>query len=325
MNYSKGMTLVELMVALVIGLLITAAAMQLFLTGTINYGLQKNLSELQDNGNFGLNFILKDVKLANLDADLAVVNDRNQYSGIVLTSLLSYSGLTAEEKKKVPANIPYFVTGSSANLSNLTKAKVGLTNVTVESDQLVIQYKAFDPNGFDCEGNTISQTDINEGTFIVQRYYLRQDGSAENLALVCDAGRYKTMVETNKLPKEISGLGVNSQIIMRRVDYFHVLLGVKQNSSDEFSYMTIDQYMGAENTLVKDGASRPRIMSIQLGALMRGYDSISEKEKLPTSFNVLGQNVALKNTNNSSAPKYIREVVSQTIALRNGYGLMEDL
>ncbi|MEG0604641.1 MAG: PilW family protein [Acinetobacter sp.] len=324
MNYSKGMTLVELMIALVIGLLIVAAAMQLFLTGTINYGLQKNLSELQDNGNFGLNFILKDIKLANLDADLAVVNDRNQYSGIVLTSLLSYSGLTADEKKIVAANIPNFITGNTVKLSNLTKAKVGLTNVNIASDQLVIQYKAFNPNGFDCEGNAISQQDIDEGTFIVQRYYLRQDGTAENLALVCDAGRYKTMVETTKLPTEISGLGVNSQIIMRRVDYFHVLLGVKQNSTDEFSYMTIDQYMGAENTLVKDGASRPRIMSIQLGALMRGYDSISEKEQLPTSFNILDQKVTLTNTDNT-APKYIREVVSQTVALRNGYGLMEDL
>lgn len=99
MNYSKGMTLVELMLALVIGLLIMAAAMQLFLTGSINYGLQKNLAELQDNGNFGLNFILKDIKLANLDADLAVVNDRNQYSGVVFTTIKSYSGLTADEKK----------------------------------------------------------------------------------------------------------------------------------------------------------------------------------------------------------------------------------
>ena len=57
---------------------------------------------------------------------------------------------------------------------------------------------------------------------------------------------------------------------------------------------------------------------------MRGYDSISEKEQLPTSFNILDQKVTLTNTDNT-APKYIREVVSQTVALRNGYGLMEDL
>ncbi|MDR0237946.1 PilW family protein [Acinetobacter sp.] len=323
MNYSKGMTLVELMLALVIGLLIMAAAMQLFLTGSINYGLQKNLAELQDNGNFGLNFILKDIKLANLDADLAVVNDRNQYSGIVFTTIKSYTGLTEDEKKVATANIPYFISGDSANLTNFTQAKVGLSNVNVKSDQLVIQYKAFDPNGFDCEGNSISQDDIDKGTFIVQRYFLRQDGSAGNLALVCDAGRYKTLVETAALPTNISGLGERSQIIMRRVDYFHVLLGVKQNNTDEFSYMTIDQYMGATNSLTKTGVARPRIMSIQLGALVRGYDSISEKDKLPSSFTILDQVVTLGTSD--ADPKYIRDVISQTVALRNGYGLMEDL
>ena len=82
--------------------------------------------------------------------------------------------------------------------------------------------------------------------------------------------------------------------------------------------------MGEGSKLAKNEDPRPRIMSIQLGALMRGYDSISEKEQLPTSFNILDQKVTLTNTDNT-APKYIREVVSQTVALRNGYGLMEDL
>ena len=56
-------------------------------------------------------------------------------------------------------------------LSQLTRAKVGPSNVNVASDQLVIQYKAFDPQGFDCEGNAITQDEINEGLFIVQRYF----------------------------------------------------------------------------------------------------------------------------------------------------------
>ena len=34
------------------------------------------------------------------------------------------------------------------------------------------------------------------------------------------------------------------------------------------------------------------------------------------------QNVTITD---QDGPKYLREVVSQTIALRNGYGLMEDL
>ena len=215
------------------------------------------------------------------------------------------------------------MTDSTVDIANLTLAKVGPSNVDQASDQLVIQYKAFDPNGFDCEGNAFTQEEINQGTFIVQRYYLRPDGKTSDLALVCDAGRYKTMVETVKLPTGISGLGQRSQIIMRRVDYFHVLLGVKQNDADEFSYMTIDQYMGSGNLLVKDGTPRPRIMSVQLGAVVRGYDSISGNDTLPIAFKVLNNDVTL--IDSSTKEKYAREVVSQTIALRNGYGLMEDL
>lgn len=323
MKYSKGITLIELMVALAIGLIVIGAAMQLFLTGSINYSLQKNLAELQDNGNFGLNFIIKDIKLANLDADLSVINDRNKYSGIVLTSLKSYASLTPEEAQVQSANLPLTLTNGTADIKNLTLAKSGDSNVNIKSDRLVIQYKAFDPNGFDCEGSTFTQEEIDQGTFVVQRYYLRPDGKASDLALVCDAGRYKTMVETANLPAGISGLGEQSQIIMRRVDYFHVLLGVKQNNADEFSYMTIDQYMGSGNALTKDGSPRPRIMSVQIGALVRGYDSISGNDILPSTFKVLNTDVTLSTS--SAKEKYAREVVSQTVALRNGYGLMEEL
>lgn len=323
MKYSRGFTLIELMVSLVIGLIVIGAAMQLFLTGSINYSLQKNLSELQDNGNFGLNFIIKDIKLANLDADMSVINDRNKYSGIVLTSLKSYASLNADDKLVQSANLPLTLTNATANIANLTLAKVGPSNVGEASDQLVIQYKAFDPNGFDCEGGSFTQEEIDQGTFVVQRYYLRPDGKSSDLALVCDAGRYKTLVETASLPTGISGLGEQSQIIMRRVDYFHVLLGIKQNNSDEYSYMTVDQYMGSGNALTKDGSPRPRIMSIQLGALVRGYDSISGNDVLPTEFRVLNNKVTLNDA--SAKEKYAREVVSQTVALRNGYGLMEDL
>jgi type IV pilus assembly protein PilW len=321
MKYSKGMTLIELMISLVIGLIVSAAAIQLFLTASINYNLQKNLAELQDNGNFGLNFVIKDIKLANLDAELAIINDRNNYSGIVFTSLKSYEDLEDEEKATQSANLPLHLSDDTIAISNLTTATKGKSNVDVASDQLVIQYRAFDPNGVDCEGGTISQTDIDDGTFIVQRYFLRADGDAKNLALVCDAGRYKTMVSTANLPSSVTGLGTNGQIIMRRVDYFHVLLGVKQNNSDHFRYMTINEYIGSDNKLGVDGEPRQRIMSVQLGVLARGYDKVAESDPVGNKFNVLGKEVIVNDSNEN----YIREVVSQTVALRNGYGLMEEL
>ncbi|MDH1375838.1 PilW family protein [Acinetobacter junii] len=328
MSKQLGMTLIELMVALALGLIITAAGVQLFVSGTINYSLQKTLGELQDNGNFGLNYIAKDIRLANLDANLAVINDRNLYSGIVLTSLESYSGLTADDKAVQTANLPLHLTNAdTTKISLLTQGHgqadwAGQTNIKeYKSDQLVIQYKAIIAGAMDCEGSSITQAEIDQGTFIVQRYFLRKDGN--ELALACDAGRYKTLLATSDLPTTISNYGGNGEIIMRRVDHFHVLLGVKDNSKDEFKYMSIKDYMGNNNSLIKDGTPRNRIMSVQLGILMRGVETIPGGQDVPETFQILDQSVSLNNA--AKSKRYIREVVTQTIALRNGYGLMESL
>ncbi len=337
----KGFTLVELMVSIVLGLLIVAAAIQLFITGQTSLNLQRSMAEIQENGNFGLNYVLQDVRKLNLDASQAIINDKNLYGGIVLTSLASYpSTLTAAQKEAATANLPVNLLATKVPKSLLTRGAgqgslTGSTNVTGKSgddvaisasDQLVIQYKAVELNTTDCEGGNITQQDIDDGTFIVQRYFLRKDGSNDNdLALACDAGRYKTMVAA--LPTEITGYGGNGEIIMRRVDHFHVLLGVKENNSNEFRYMSILDYMGngTDDLDIASLTTRPRVMSIQLGILVRGSDNTRDSlVKGDQEYSVLDQKVKLTATAQSSG-KYLRQVITQTIALRNGYGLTETL
>lgn len=322
------MTLIELMVALVIGLIIVAAGLQLFVSGSINYNLQKTLAELQDNGNFGLGYIVKDIRIANLDANLAIINDRNLYSGVVLTNFKSYSSLSATQKETENANLPFNLTdNTSASLKLLTHGDgqadwSGLSNSNeYKSDQLVIQYKAVVAGSMDCEGNGITQSEIDKGVFIVQRYFLRKDG--DDLALACDAGRYETLLPTDNLPEKINGYGGNGAVIIRRVDHFHVLLGIKDNIKDEFKYVSIKQYMGDSNNLIVSSDPRPRIMSIQFGLLMRGVEAIPNNTDIPNTFQILDQKITLKD--DAKNKKYVREVVTQTVALRNGYGLMESL
>ena len=61
----SGFTLIELMIALALGLVISAAAIMLFLTGQRSYVLQQGMADLQDNANFGLNYVTKDIRHAN--------------------------------------------------------------------------------------------------------------------------------------------------------------------------------------------------------------------------------------------------------------------
>ena len=50
----QGYTLIELMVALVLGLLISAAAIQLFITSQNTFSLQQGGADVQDSSIFGL-------------------------------------------------------------------------------------------------------------------------------------------------------------------------------------------------------------------------------------------------------------------------------
>lgn len=366
-KFHAGFTLVELMIALALGLVIVAAAVMLFLTGQKSYVLQAGMSDLQDNANFGLNYIVKDIRLTNLNAAKAGINDETQYGGVVLTSSVNATKTPAVPATPTVAPIPLSnlfrtIVGASAGVSVLSRSGgiagwAGASNVDLSSggsllsDQLTIQYTpqyVLNNNdtvatnddewigGFDCEGRELKFRVENPGgglpfgrQMIVQRYFLRADENAaanepnSPLALACEAGFYALAdtpavlqieggAPSQVLNTKVFGAGAG-QIIMKRVDHFRVLLGVQNDAS--YRYMSIKDYMAIA------AGSRPRILSVQLGALVRsgqpvGRDAIIADDQ---SFQVLDQLVKVK-TPAVNAPKYVRQVISQTIALRNSFG-----
>ena len=60
----KGFSLIELMVALVIGLMIIAGVLQVFVGSTITYSMQSGLSKIQENGRFAMSFLTRDLRQA---------------------------------------------------------------------------------------------------------------------------------------------------------------------------------------------------------------------------------------------------------------------
>jgi len=166
-----GYTLIELMVALTLGLLISAAAIQLFITSQTTFSLQQGSADVQDSSIFGLELMSRNVRMANYGGGRPVMDDFTPIGGVVLTS-------DAEaEKNRLGATLPVTVNLQSVKLNNafvkdqlltrgqgLTVSSVanewtGISNVTVvggsaaKSAQLVIQYRA-PQTMFDCEGRT---------------------------------------------------------------------------------------------------------------------------------------------------------------------------
>ncbi|WP_018717328.1 PilW family protein [Arhodomonas aquaeolei] len=60
----RGLTLIELMIALVLGLMLSAGAVQLFIANKQSYRLQDALARVQENGRFAMQRLGRDVRMA---------------------------------------------------------------------------------------------------------------------------------------------------------------------------------------------------------------------------------------------------------------------
>jgi len=313
-----GFTLLELMIALALGLIISAAALQLFLTSQRSITTQQALSDIQNDSLFGLESITRDIRLANLNAAQPYVDDSVLHGGIVLNGR-NYSSKRLAAPKQNEADITLTTALSTANQgpSNLNGLK---------SDQLVIQYRNILDSQFDCEGNGLSKD-----VYVVERYFLREDTNRNEpnkaLALAC-----KSMVYTGDTPAKID-LSGNGQIIIPRVDHFNVMLLVAQDgrngactandpaqkdgNMDCFGYMNIQDYMKLT------AATKPQIVAVKIGLLIRSINTVGQNKffNKDTSYQILQTNGKL--TEDDKNKLYIRKVITQTIALRNGFGIAQ--
>lgn len=328
-----GFTLVELLVSIVLGLLLVAAATQLFTGGLIMARLQQGSAEVQDNGLFGLEYVTKYIRLANYDnVTNPALTDTTLWGGIVFTAKSSTS--TAASLENLPANLgsstayisPGLLSHSyAANEAVSTAANEwkGLSNVTQKSDQLTIQFVA--PAAMtNCEGVAVLAGDL-----VVQRYYIGQSGAAtgvpniSNLALFCDANTpAAAAANVSSRPTIINGLGDAGQVIMPTVDQFHVLLVARQ-ADGSLSYYTINQFKAA--TLAARSAvpalTPPRVVALKIGVLVRSLDNSRQQNVDPgKSFFLLDQTVTPNTTTDVSKNRFVRQAYTTTVALRNGFG-----
>ncbi|WP_343596953.1 prepilin-type N-terminal cleavage/methylation domain-containing protein [Acinetobacter sp.] len=294
MRKQQGFTLIELMVSLALGLIIIAAGTMLFLSAQQSYSLQQGGADIQDNANFGLSYIAKDIRMANLNA-----------SSTDMTSALSGGGIVLNTTNLAGINAAY-----------VTRNAYGSSNTTQASDQLLIQYLPQETGGFDCEGQQITST----STYVIERFFLRKDSnySTQNetadtaLGLACAAGRSTGAAIT------WDSSVTSGALIMKRVDYLRILLIVR-DSSGNLEEVPIDQYYN----IASPAASTGDIVGVRLGILARSAQAIDASSFANNNqqFNVLDQTgVSLNNTTKGLSAKYLRQVITQTVAIRNALG-----
>lgn len=343
----KGFTLIELMVALTLGLIIVAAAVQLFTGGILSSRLQQANAEIQDSGIFGMDYVIRDIRFANQDnLTNLILNDITPYGGIVLTGSTATNNNTNFVPKVGTGATDYINAallsrgqGDTVSTSTTGSPWKGVINATLKnaadtaianpvSDQLTIQFIA--PTQMtNCEGSTVLAGDL-----VVQRYFLRADsnGAATDYALACDANTPETTAaNVTPTPSIVSGLGDAGQIIIPRVDHFHVLIGANTTTTNktttpatvtqQFAYYTIPQYRtaaaAARTATTATSIVETRISSIQISVLVRSANNAQNTAIDVTQPFIM---VDQKATPSNTTTRYQRRAYSTTIALRNAMG-----
>jgi len=74
----QGMTLIEIMVALMLGAFLLAGVMQIFLSSKQTYRMQDNMSRIQENGRFAMEFISRDIRIADYWGCVDATNIENK-------------------------------------------------------------------------------------------------------------------------------------------------------------------------------------------------------------------------------------------------------
>lgn len=292
-THSSGFTLIELMISLVLGLLISAAVVQVYITNIRTSTVQQSASEVQDSAIFSLQAIEDHIRLANLGNPISNIKDTTNHGGVVLTAANLGTSNAIDAK--------YLTV--SADSTGWT----GLSNIAgVESDQLTIQYKNVTSSSlFDCEGTEVV---LGSGDWVVERYFVRKatGGADTDLVLACAAGRVD---EDGQIVTAFTG---NGEVIIPAVDQFKVLLGTLADVST-LSYLPASTYL--------ELTDKPSITTVKFGVIVRSDTPLIEdpESSLPGTdkgkFTILGVEQKLK-ADSVSKVRYRRSYES-TIVLRS--------
>ena len=362
--YSKltqsGFSLIELMIALTLGLLISAAVMQVYLTSIKTSSIQSGGSDLLEASIFGIQNIEKSIRLSNLGmADTN--NPLTPLAGVVMTSDKSLVSSKTDKSKNNMNGIKMGGTETVAGSLDvidkyLTKSRIQTSNITdLKSSQLTIQYEA-PQDMYDCEGTLVrgpieierdGRLEMIPGQVIIERYFLEEvdsndkanyESNIKSYELRCDAGRYvKENLTADELvaqkindstilkdSRNIRDFGNASEVVIPRVDYFGVLLGVEVidplTSKVTLRYFTSEEYMSFLKDLeTKASTITTDIISVKLSALVRAERPLTG-EAGASKFEIFGDEKALSSDTSNA---FIRKVYESNIMLRNSRTIKE--
>lgn len=294
----RGLTLIELMIAIVLGLFLTAGLIQLFVNSNQSYRVQENLSRLQENGRFAMEFMSRDLRSAGYWGcikDPTIIKnisspDFNHFTDAVLGT--NDDGLNGSD---------------SITISGAASSKI-----FVEDPTSTTSLKVTDDSGLS-KNNVVL---VSDGCFDGDIVKITNDPKQDNDNLTLDPAlsklyEIKTQVfqarvvtysisdGQNKLPALFRSVnGVNNELI-EGIENMQILYGEDTDNLGDPDYGSPNYYVPANEV---DGGSghMDKVVSIRISLVAATLDD----------------NLAIKDTD-PPTDRRIRRVFTSTIALRN--------
>ena len=313
--HQAGFTLIELMISLVLGLIVSAAVIQVYLINVKTSSIQASGSELQDASVFGLQQLEKSIRLANLGNPTTRIDGTTLNGGIVLTGLNIGVPNPSE-----PDPYPHtgYLTRRAGESAVGPNGWTGISNTNTNSDQLTIQYTNITGAPMiDCEGATAAVNDI-----VIERYFVRLATSntsttaIKDLVLACDAGRVNSAggIATFTPTTDSKNFGQAGQEFIVNVDQFKVLLGAQYTTGTNAGQLI---YLPSSAYSLITTPDKAAITAVKIGLIVHGSTPIIGSAE-QSEFALLGQlpaNNKLKT--DSSSKKKVRSTYETTTLLRN--------
>ncbi|MFI5446649.1 PilW family protein [Polaromonas sp. UC242_47] len=328
----RGMTLVELLVALVIGMLISLAAVSSLIVTRQGFNTVDAASQLRDNGRFAADLIQR------------IVVQTGFKDPTYVTSAPSQADIANDAAGLIASNITGF-NNAIFKTSDLTTATARSSSVVgYGSDVLILRYQtaklnndvssnATDGSMIDCAGNPITTVAADRNDRMVSVFHVGLGADGEP-SLMCS--------------RSANGLApYTSQPIIQGVENFQVLYGVDGFTTANTAFTGTpdsvpEKYLRADQMVVGGATDSKatydnwrRVRSIRIGMVLRGPLN-SQQERVSQTFYPFGlakaSSTGVAGSALSSASDVgtiftpavdgrLRQVVTFTIHLRNDQGL----
>ncbi len=328
-HHNSGMTLVEILIAMLIGAILLAGILGIFInTKQTNRSLEA-ISRIQENARFALAFIARDLRMGDFwgclrrDTGGPVNNIGFAVGNAAIYDFYNAGGFDGTNGAVNAGNrgldAPDTLTIRGATSAGVFVAVDNGVTITTTANH------GFNPDEYlfvtDCRQGDIFQATAGTANASITHTAggLAPANTSPNLSVTygLDAQVYQVATVTYSIANGASGLpslfrsinGINQEII-EGVENMQVLYGIDNDATMDLSadfYVPFDQIPATINTSSGNVPGRERIISIRISLLLQSIAN-----------NITDQNTAVfYNGGTSVADRRIRRVVTSTIALRN--------